>query len=127
MIAAILSGPNYWAPNHDEHSIEVFNHIGEVVEAMFDRYASNGKRTCDVVTLDGKITKTLFPTFGEGCQFTCYEVPSVSLTNGVKGTYEEIVMEVLTAVHGGHWDWDVELIATDSELMTVNVEKAGVS
>lgn len=130
MIAAILSGPSYGAPNHDERSIEVFNHIGEVVEAMFDRYSSNGKRTCDVRTLDGGLNLTLFPTFGEGCQFTCYEIAaSVPMTTGQVSTQlrESVVMEVLAAVHGGHWDWDVELIATDSELMTVNVEKAGMS
>lgn len=122
MIAAILNGPSYGAPNHDERTIEVFNHLGEVIDALFDRYSSNGKRTCDVVTLDGKIERTLFPTFGEGCQFTCYEVSDPSLANR-----ETLVMEVLTAVHGGHWDYDVELIATDSELLTVNIEKAGVS
>lgn len=127
MIAAILSGPSYGAPNHDERSIEVFNHIGEVVDALFDRYSANGKRPCDIVTLDGMVTKSLFPALGEGTSFTCFEVDAVSLTTGLKGTYEDLVMEVLTLVHGGHWAWDVELVATDSDLMTVNVEKAGVS
>ena len=127
MIAAVLNGPSYGAPNHDERSIEVFNNLGEVIDALFDRYSSNGKRTCDVRTLDGGHALTLFPTFGEGCQFTCYEVLAPSLVTRTAGERESIVMEVLTAVHGGHWDYDVELITTDGDLLTVNIEKAGVS
>lgn len=127
MIAAVLNGPSYGAPNHNERTIEVFDHLGEVIDALFDRYSSNGKRTCDVRTLDGGHALTLFPTFGEGCQFTCYEVLAPSLVTRTAGERESIVMEVLTAVHGGHWDYNVELTLADNGMLAVTVEKAGVS
>lgn len=127
MIAAILSGPSYFSPNHDERHIEVFNHLGEVVDALFHRYSSNGKHPCTVNTLDGKTERVLFPTFGEGSQFTCYEIDTPPAAAGFPAFHEELVMDVLTAVHMGAWDYDVEIVATDSELLTVNIEKAGVS
>lgn len=124
MIAATLHGPSYGAPSHDEHSIEVFNHIGEVVDALFERMNSNGKYPCTVRTLDGRTKNVLFSTFGEDVSFTCYQS---SIMATVDQTHEGLVMEFLAAVHGGHWDYEAVLVRTDGDLITVNIEKAGMS
>lgn len=127
MIAATLHGPSYGALNHDEHSIEVFDHIGDVVDALFERMNSNGQYPCTVATLDGRTEEVLFSTFGESTSFTCYAMGADSLMTDFPEANEGIVMEALAAVHGGHWEYDAILVRTDEGLVTVQVEKAGMS
>lgn len=125
MIAAVLNGPSYGAPNHDESSIEVFNHIGEVIDALYERMNSNGMYPCTVRTLDGRTEKVIFPTFGEGMRFTCFKASAMTRLSEV--IPEDVVMEFLPAVHGGHWDYDVELVQGPEDLIVAQVERAGMS
>jgi len=125
MIAATLHGPDYWAPNHDETTIEVFNTLEDVIEALFQRYSANGAYDLHYTTLDGKEHDVRFPTFGAGCALTCY------LTDGDHPDRiytEEGALEVLSAVHGGYWDYIVALdwAREDENQLIVTVLKSGV-
>jgi hypothetical protein len=106
MIAATLHGPNYFSPNHDETTIEVFASIAEAIEALFERYSSNGKRSCTYNTLDGRRHSVLFPVFGEGTRFECYGIEGLV----DRGIADEVqVMSTLAAVHSGVRDWTLTL------------------
>ena len=61
MIAATFHGPNYWAANHDETTVEIYDDLGQVIEALFDRTDSNGRRDCSYDTLDGAHHSVRFP------------------------------------------------------------------
>lgn len=116
MIAATLTGPHHFAPNYDESSIELFENLDEAVDALFERYSSNGSRQCTVRTLDGRTEETYFPAFGEESKFTCYKIT----------TEQPDTDEVLSAVHGGWWDYTVELRRPHGDLLSAIVEKAGL-
>ena len=129
MIAAVLNGPSYEASSHDESTIEVFTHIGEVIDALYERMHSNGRYPCTVRTLDGKYSSAVFPTFGEGMRFTCFQASAMSRLSkeNPEVITEDIVMELLPAVHGGHWDYDMELVQGPEDLIFVQVERNGMS
>jgi hypothetical protein len=106
MIAATLHGPNYFAPNHDEASIEVFASIAEAIEALLERYSASGKRFCTYTTLNGKYHSVLFPVFGEGTSFECYGIEGL-VDRGIPDEVQ--VMSTLAAVHSGVRDWTLTL------------------
>lgn len=112
MIAAVLTGPNYWAPNHDEHSIEVFANFGDAIEALIDRHRSNGRYEQHIDRLDGTQDAALFPAFDTGTGFECYILPDGDDTHPHS---DEWVEEALTAVHGGCFDWRLTLTGDDGD------------
>ena len=124
MIAATLKGPSYSPINYDFDSIEVFDSLEDVIEALFDRYSSNGQRTCPATYLDGSGSHVYYPTFGEGMSFTCYRAPEI-LNETDEEQVEARRLEVHTAVHGGWKDYTVTLAETDGTLI-VMVERAGI-
>lgn len=118
MIAATLTGPSYaWTPNNDEDSIEVFPDLESAIIALIERDRFNGRTSASYTTLSGKPCIALFPAFGEGTKFTCYDVAGA--LDG-KPT-EEQVMDALTDVHSGCFTWELELVDTNGT-MTVNVK-----
>lgn len=123
MIAATFHGSSYSPPNYDFDTIEVFPSLEEVIEALFDRYTSNGKRTIESTYLDGHTTSVYWPTVGAGDSFTCYlltqEAGSHELT-------EAMVMQAHTAVHGGWKDYTVTLVQSEDDHLIVTVERAGI-
>lgn len=123
MIAATLHGPNYWAPSYDFDTIEVFDSLEQVIEALFDRYSSNGRRHCDAKFLDGHTTSTLYPGFDPGTSFTCY---LLTQEEGTTDLTEDMVMQAHTAVHGGWKDYTVTLVNSDEGELSVKVERAGI-
>lgn len=126
MIAAVLSGPSYSSPNHDESTIEVFANVGEAVDALYERANASGIYPCTVKTLDGNTTRALFPTFGEEMRFTCFKA-SPMLHEDPRELTELMTLELLGAVHGGHWDYDVELVRGPEDLLLAQIEKAGMA
>jgi hypothetical protein len=124
MIAATLKGPSYQPINYDFDSIEVFNSLEDVIEALFERYSSNGQRTCAATYLDGSGTDVYYPDFGAGMTFTCYR------TTPIDEADEEAVegrrLEVHTAVHGGWHDYIVTLTESEQGTLTAVVERAGI-
>ena len=123
MIAATFRGTNYDPPNYDFNTIEVFPSLEHVIEALFDRYSSNGKRQIDSTFLDGSTTHVFYPNVGVGDSFTCYlltqEAGSHELT-------EDMVMEAHTAVHGGWKDYTVTLVQSEQGSLVCMVERAGI-
>lgn len=115
MIAATLHGPNYWAPNHDEHTIEVFENLGAAIEALIERYRSNGQRQCEISYLDGATESSLFPAFEIGTYLQCYTMGTDTLFTDFPDLHEGVVTEVLAAVHGGHRDWTLFLSTTEGD------------
>lgn len=124
MIAATLHGPNFWAPNYDFDTIEVFPSLEEVIEALFDRYSSNGQRDCKAEYLDGHFSNLLYPTFGAGTYFTCYLLPDVDEED--EDAVEGRRLEAHTAVHGGWRDYTVTLVESEEGSLVVTVERAGI-
>lgn len=123
MIAATYSGPNYSPPNYDFNTIEVFDSLEEVIEALFDRYSSNGQRTVDSTYLDGHTENTFWPNVEAGATFICY---LLTQEEGTTGLTEQMVMEAHTAVHGGWRDYTVTLDESDEGTLRVIVERAGI-
>lgn len=120
MIAATLHGPNYFAPNHDEHSIEVFTHLGEAIEALLSRYNGGNYSSHHVEYLDGSSEDVLFPAFGEGTRFEVYGMNTETLATDYPETHEGIVTETLSAVHLGVRDYTLTLEYV-GETMSVTV------
>ena len=115
MIAATLHGPNYWAPNHDEHTIEVFENLGAAIEALIERYRSNGQRQCEISYLDGTTESSLFPAFEIGTYLQCY-----TIEGHVDRIPDEVqVMNTLSAVHGGYRDWALFLSTAEGDDLAV--------
>ena len=128
MIAATFHGASY-APSYDFDTIEVFPSLEDVIEALFDRYSSNGQRKIDSTYLDGSTKSVFWPTVGAGDSFNCYRVGT--FTDGdpvfeVTGLSEGQVLEVHTAVHGGWRDYTVTLDESDEGTLRVIVERAGI-
>lgn len=123
MIAATLNGPNYSQINYDFDTIEVFPSLEEVIEALFDRYSSNGQRQCDATYLDGHTESVLYPAFGEGTSFTCYLMTE---EQGATGITEQMRLDAHCAVHGGWRDYTVTLDGSDEGTLRVIVERAGI-
>jgi len=124
MIAATLKGPSYQPINYDFDSIEVFNSLEDVIEALFERYSSNGQRTCAATYLDGSGTDVYYPDFGAGMTFTCYRLNTSEPI--VDELHEDTVMEAHTAVHGGWHDYIVTLTESEQGTLTAVVERAGI-
>lgn len=123
MIAATLSGPSYFSPNHDEHNIEVFATLQDVIEALLNRYAANGQYELAYTTLDGVEHSTRFPSFDVGTTFTCY---LLGVNYQSPALRQDEVDEVLTAVHNHGWEYTVTLDGQAGIAVAV-VEKAGIS
>lgn len=106
MIAATFHGPNYEASVNDESTIEVFHSLGHAMSALFDRYDSNGARSLEVHYLNGFIDSTFFPCVTEGHYLQCYLVnePDEDMQD------EGVILNVLTAVHMGAWDYTLTLV-----------------
>lgn len=123
MIAAILSGPNYFSPNHDESTIEVHDNLEEVIDALLQRYDSSGMSDFTYTTLDGKEHTARFPSFDVGTRFTCYQVSVNFQSPALKA---EALEEALTDVHMGLWCYTVRL-DNESGIAVAVVEAAGIS
>lgn len=102
MIAAVLTGPAHWAPNHDEHSIEVYENLGDAMEALVDRYRSNG-RDVTITYLDGRTECAAWPAFSIESGFECYILPD-EVTPDSLGS-DAAIEATLPSVHGGYIDW----------------------
>lgn len=126
MIAATMHGPNYASPSYDFDTIEVFGSLEDVIEALFDRYSSNGQRECDAAYLDGHTESVLFPAFDAGQYFHCYQMGTDSLSTDFPEIHEGIMLEVHTAVHGGWRDYTVTLTESEQGTLMVTVERAGI-
>jgi len=122
MIAATFHGPNHFVPNYDESTIEVFDNIGHAIAALFDRYDAKGERPLPVRYLDGIQWDDLpFRFVEEGDSFQCYVVPD-DVTDS--GPYAEgAVLEALSAVHAGLWDYRLVLRLADDRSASISVEK----
>ncbi|QWY82833.1 hypothetical protein PP641_gp093 [Arthrobacter phage SilentRX] len=123
MIAATFHGAHYAPPNYDFDTIEVFPSLEDAIDALFDRYASNGRRLIDSRFLDGSGQSVFWPTVEIGDSFKCYRVPGfrdVEIGEGER-------LEVHTAVHGGWWDYEITLAsAGDNDDVAVTVTKVGI-
>ena len=117
MLVATLHGPNYWAPNHDEDSIELFPDLAAAIEALFERYAANGHSTCHVEYLSGKTEDVIFPVFSEGHYFIVHELTC----SNDRPLTEESIVDALGMVHGGVFDWTLILDVTDTGDVHVKV------
>jgi hypothetical protein len=124
MIAATFAGPNYFSPSYDETSIEVFSTLEDVIEALFDRYSSNGKREVAYETLDGRRHSTHFPGVEAGTAFTCFLLSEPVTWDNYAD--EENIETVMTAVHGGWKDYTVTLVESEQGSLLVTVERAGI-
>ena len=124
MIAATFHGPNYFTPNNDESSIEVHDTLEDVIEALFDRYSSNGRRHVSYTMLDGKHYDVLFPGVEAGTYFTCFLLSEHVTRDTIHS--DEDIEEVMTAVHGGHWDYTVSLVEAEQGSLVCQVERAGI-
>lgn len=130
MIAATFHGAHYSPPSYDFDSIEVFPSLEDAIEALFDRYSSNGRRLIDSTYLDGSGTSVYWPTVEIGDSFNCYRMPYVD-DNDDTITAEEALegarLEVHAAVHGGWWDYKIALTsAGDNDDVAIEVTKAGI-
>jgi hypothetical protein len=117
MIAATLSGPNYWAANYDETTIEVFPSLAEAIEALFDRESANGRRHCSYTTLDGREHDVLFPGFDLTTSFTCYEMSDEVTAENFCA--DDNIEEVLTMVHTSVSDWVLTLANDDGQTVVI--------
>ena len=124
MIAATFHGSSYAPPNYDFDTIEVFDTLEDVIEALFDRYASNGQRLIDSTFLDGSGQSVYWPTVGEGDYFTCYRTTPIDEAD--EDAVEGRRLEVHTAVHGGWHDYTVTLAGGYDGSLMVTVLKAGL-
>lgn len=128
MIVATFHGPNHFVPNYDETTIEVFENVGHAISALFDRYDTGRKFPVPVRYLDGNAADTIFPFTELGDGFECYKLSEDSADNG--SLAEEGVIEALSAVHLGVWDYRLTLmrpfgangLATDGTV-SIGVEK----
>lgn len=123
MIAATFRSPNYSPPNYDFDTIEVFPSLEQVIEALFDRYSSNGQRDIRSEFLDGHTEEVYWPNVEAGASFTCY---LLTQEEGTTHLTEQMVMEAHTAVHGGWKDYTVTLDESDEGTLRVIVERAGI-
>ena len=127
MIAATFRSPNYSPPNYDFDTIEVFPSLEDVIEALFDRYSSNGQREIHSEFLDGHSESVLMPNVEAGASFTCYrhnaELPA---GDDLEPLDEDVVLEIHTAVHGGWKDYTVTLQTGHFGDVVVEVQKAGI-
>jgi hypothetical protein len=128
MIAATFHGASYAPPNYDFDTIEVFPSLEDVIEALFDRYSSNGKRLVESTYLDGHTTDVYWPTVQVGDGFTCYRMPEPDPDPEITATeaLESARLEVHTAVHGGWHDYIVTLAESGEGTLVVQVERAGI-
>ena len=124
MIAATFHGASY-APSYDFDTIEVFPSLEQVIEALFDRYSSNGQRKIDSTYLDGSTQSVYWPTVGAGDYFTCYLHGDVTEEEG-EDALEGMRLDIHTAVHGGWKDYTVTLDESDEGTLRVIVERAGI-
>lgn len=123
MIAATFHGANYSPPNYDFNTIEVFPSLEQVIEALFDRYSSNGQRQVESAFLDGHTENAFYPNVEVGSSFTCY---LLTQEEGTTGLTEQMVMEAHTAVHGGWKDYTVTLAESEQGSLVAMVERAGI-
>jgi hypothetical protein len=123
MIAATFHGASYSPPSYDFDTIEVFPSLEDVIEALFDRYSSNGQRKVDSTYLDGSTQSVFWPAVGAGDYFTCY---LLTQEEGTTGLTESMVMDAHCAVHGGWKDYTVTLDQPDEGTLRVIVERAGI-
>lgn len=121
MLAVTLHGPNYFAPNHDDNSIELFDNLQDAIEAMLHRYAANGASTCYVEYISGKHEDVFFPAFEHGHYFQCYELTC----SETRPLTEESIEEALTAVHNGVCEWYLSLADIDGNTVVV-VSNTGI-
>lgn len=131
MIAATFHGASYGPPNYDFDSIEVFPSLEDALEALFDRYASNGRRQIASTFLDGSGRSVYWPTVEIGDYFNCYRMPEPEQDDTVTAAeaLEGARLAVHTAVHGGWWDYRLALADAgdnDDVAVTVTVTKAGL-
>lgn len=128
MIAATFHGSIYSPPNYDFDTIEVFTSLEDVIDALFDRYASNGRRLINSTFLDGSGQSVYWPTVGQGDSFTCYLMPEPAEDDEetAEDALEGARLAVHTAVHGGWSDYTVTLDESAEGTLRVIVEKAGL-
>lgn len=109
MIAATFHGPNYWSPNHDESTIEVFESMGHAMAALFERYDAHGKRPLPVRYLDGNHGNIRFPNVEYGTGMDCYAIDSdlPPLGQPIDGA---AVLDALSDVHMNIWDYRLTLM-----------------
>jgi hypothetical protein len=124
-LAATFHSPNYAPPNYDFDTIELFTSLEECIEALFDRYSSNGQRECEAVFLDGHSTSTLYPNVEAGASFTCYLLRESADPENPE-EWEGVVLEAHTAVHGGWRDYTVTLVESEQGSLVCMVERAGI-
>jgi hypothetical protein len=123
MIAATFHSTHYSPPNYDFDTIEVFPSLEEVIEVLFDRYSSNGKRIIESTYLDGHAENVAWPTVEAGAYFTCYLLTAEESSAGIT---EDQRMEAHTAVHGGWKDYTVTLVESEQGSLVCQVERAGI-
>lgn len=118
MIAATLELAGRPFPiNHDERSIEVFDHIGDAMVAMLERHHTGGRTALNYQLLDGSPCIGQFHDFTPGTEFTCYEVAGPLYG----APTEDQVMDALTDVHSGVWTWKLTLTTDATGNMTIAV------
>lgn len=115
MIAATFHGPNYYSPNNDEDSIEVFKNIGHAIGALFERYEANGHYGLPVKYLSGKHGNVRFPAVTEGHYLRCYKVTDIDDDADADIRYHDSdvegqKLEALSRVHLGVADYILTLM-----------------
>lgn len=127
MIAATLHTPSNWLPNNDADTIEIFDNLEQVIDALFDRYSSNGKRECQAEYLDEHTTLSLYPTFEPGSYFICYLIPEWDRDEVYHpDELENHKLSALAMIHNGWRDYTVTLVRSDEDELHVAVQKAGL-
>lgn len=99
MYAATLFGPSYDTSNgHNAENIEVFDTVGQAIEAMFDRHRQHGRYPCNVNLLTGYSQALTFPGFTAGTAMQLYDI-------GFLLPYGDKLPAAVERINSGEWDW----------------------
>lgn len=100
MYAATLFGPSYDTSNgHNEDNIEVFDTVGQAIEAMFDRHRLHGRYPAHMDMISGYSQALIFPAFGAGTAMQLYEIGFLLPRN------DEEIQKIIERIDSCNWDW----------------------
>lgn len=127
MIAAVItSNPHYFAPNHTERTIEVFENLDAVIKTHLERVDAGGRTPIRIRYLNGDRDAQTCPLWNEGTAFECFEIGSSDFTQhpALRHLNEALVEDVLTRVHTKSPDWVAVLQRDDrNDMLGVQVTR----
>lgn len=111
MYAAALFGPSYDTSNgHDLEHLEMFDTVGQAIEAMFDRHRAHGRQSFNITNANGYNMALMFPAFGAGTALQLFDV------GFLRPHTESRKLELLDRVAAGLWDWYLILEHNGSDI-----------